>query len=314
MKIFLNAPKSISITLFLLLFMESCVSDMKQDSQKVIPGNSGREILGVKLQPKTLNLLSEIEKSYNKQVCFTTIDKPYSCGKSFLTVRGQTFEATVDFNRSGQSFIATDGTPVIIVSESGKNELTIAHELFHLKYYIKGYPRFVGVVNNKLNRIQVMWFAASFQDEIQHYLFYPQMREIGLDPDLYSREITETVIRNDQWSNAPSGFEDEFRSLEYYCTLMELGGSPKGKEILVKVKDYYKAKKWDKNIEQGNAFAQTVMKVIPDSPQSLVDLTLQGMNELFKNKIKFTQAEWVDNQRISSFSEKLIAYEAHPVN
>jgi hypothetical protein len=133
-------------------------------------------LFGVRLSAAGIKLLREVEKAYGKSVEQTP---PRACA-----IPGE----------AGTSLVREDGTPEISINPAlSQREEVIVHELFHLKLYAEGYHQIQfnaggGLDQEKVNVLADSLLVPWINSQVQHGIFYPRMRRMGLDPAFDQRE------------------------------------------------------------------------------------------------------------------------------
>lgn len=140
-----------------------------------------RKLCEVQLSPRGLELLSEVEKAFNRQI----LDRWYK-----------------NMNLSAAALIAPDGTPTIRCNPAHRdlNEEIIVHELSHLRLRAAGFPttEFSGIEAD-ISR----WIHENLYETIQHWIMYPHLRKLGYSPDAAKKRDVERVISENKFSDEP---------------------------------------------------------------------------------------------------------------
>jgi len=125
------------------------------------------ELCGVKLRPKVVEIVDQIEHYYKE---------PVQCELANLDDKGEAGYAD-----------ATHGIPKIYVDTfTGRQELTIAHELLHIWLGIHGFATNPHVSFDKPNEIDGTRFRSALNiiySDLQHRLIMIKLRAMGFDPD-----------------------------------------------------------------------------------------------------------------------------------
>lgn len=185
----------------------------------------GRELAGVKLRLAAAELLGAVERLHRKPV---------------LVVFRDDFQEGIQ----GYTFTSGDGTPIIgIVPGKGQNEENIVHELFHLKMLAKGYPLF-DFEMPEAERLAHGEFYLNIRtliyDPIAQSLFYPKMRQMGLNPDVNTREQLQKNRLLTEQPSAPKA------SQEWLATyFMKVSIETRDPDIRAELERWYKEKAWN---------------------------------------------------------------------
>jgi len=123
--------------------------------------------------PAAVKLLDEVSQSYKRRTI--AIDTP------------------LPSNIHAAASIAEDGTPIIKVPiDRDPTEADLVHELFHLKLIAEGYA-FIKIDSDaQIPKVMETRLFEWVKDPIEHTIFYPRMRAMGLNPS----EHVEATISN----------------------------------------------------------------------------------------------------------------------
>ena len=231
-----------------------------------------KKLLGpVCLQGESSALLEEVEKLHGKRVQLQNTTK----------------------HDVGNSRTEPDGTPILQLNPSiySKSELrqeaAVVHELFHLKMKANGYP-FVGFEPTALYEAN-----AAFFDEmnllvfstIEHMIFYPQMRKMGLDP---STEFEEYFLQLDQRGDGPTPPNDRQRAVFFMKAALEFTD----RKLVEKLEQWYETHQWSKALAAGKDLAKTVTNSQLSSPDDEIHIFVRCMNILVGDMAKFSLVKW----------------------
>jgi hypothetical protein len=221
-----------------------------------------RELGGVKLRPEAAEVLEAVERVSGKSVS--------------VSLRDDLAEAV-----QGYSFTAQDGTPTIVLARGkGQNEENIVHELFHLKMLNDGYPLFdfdMSDAERSANGKLYLLMRTLIYDPITHSLFYPKMRQMGLDPDSNTREqLQKNRLRSEQ------------PSVEWLATyFMKVSLETSDPKLRDEVEHWYEEKGWTVALQRGRALLQ-VIESLSEDPESVALIVVKCLNVLFHGQSKFT--------------------------
>ena len=254
------------ITLVTIITLENSVAAQPRfidpDRSKLLV----REIAGVKLRPTSALILNSVEKLYQKPV--------------YIVFRDDLGEGVAGYSDTR--------APVLgIARGEGQNEENVIHELFHLKMQAEGYPLFdfeMSAPQPVLRGDMYKTFRELIYDPITHAIFYPKMREMGLDPDANTRA---QLIRNRVRAKQPG---IALPSKEWRATyLMKISLETRDSESKVAVERWYEEKGWDWPITRGKALFQIVATASTDSA-ALATVVVSCFNELFGELAEFRVA------------------------
>lgn len=135
------------------------------------------QLFGNSLIPPGVSLLAEVERLF---------------GKAVIEEQNE----LVDMH--GQTRVDEDGSPVILLnSTSSKSQELIIHELFHLKMIGEGSPTLsynvLQAIPESLQKA-IFWLEFQLRGAIQHSMFYPNMRSMGLQPDIQLKSDVEQIL------------------------------------------------------------------------------------------------------------------------
>jgi hypothetical protein len=221
------------------------------------------------LREESSKLLAEVEKLYGKSVELE-----------------HTTEHELAFARTEE-----DGTPWIkinpwIYSKSElRQEATVVHELFHLKFRASGYP-LLGWESNaayKANALFLEEMAARIFDTIQHVIFYPQMRQMELDP---STEFQEHFLQLERGGGRIPP-NDRQRAVFFMKAFLEFSD----RDLIEKLEQWYKAKQWHEPLATGKELAETIINPI-SSPEDTIHVFVRCMNILVGPEARFSVPRW----------------------
>jgi hypothetical protein len=152
-----------------------------------------------------------------------------------------------DRNYGGESIVEDDGTPkVLINSEGAFKQETLAHELYHLKFRKQGYPRYVpgSFGNFEINPEAFGLLVSEVRDSIQHVIFFPEIRKLGLDPTLNLRAIYRQALRRGDIEKIPI---PQLRAIVYMRVALEAGDPA----LLTETEKVYRKADWGESINLG---------------------------------------------------------------
>lgn len=268
------------ISLIINLFLISSISTQCEGVSQIpqLHASEGRRLFRVILGSPAAALLEEVERSYGKQVREEETDKFPS-------------------NTFGESKIDQEGTPVITINPSrGRTERNIVHELYHLKLKAEGFPtfkvRYVPVQPSPESRQVLSVLIPRFNEIIQHWIFYPEMRKMRLDPAADLKSDFERDIKMNKFPNMdnPDGIN---LSLLYWKATLELN-DPK---LLDRIEEWYKRKGWNASLAVGKMLQQIVSSAVPRRADEAVNVLLRCLNAFFEGEFRFELEGWDKEMR-----------------
>jgi len=247
----------------IILALTVSINGDAQSNAKIPKANAETRgiLFGIFLRPESIKLLAEVERLSGKQV------REY--------MEQDSGGETVAF-----SFIEADGTPFITIrGERGLNEDTIVHELFHLKMIVKGFPILVTCPTPDISNPNVIEYAkfvrANVDNAIQHWMFYPEIRRMGLKPqDGYDKLAT--VNQSNDWNDLTEFNKREGRILRFFRNTLEINEPP----ILENLVRWYKSKGWNEELEVGQRMVMLVKNAYLSNPQNVVQIIKRCLKEL----------------------------------
>lgn len=219
---------------------------------------------GISLSPASLNLLHDVEKRFGRAV---------HC------------ETHMEFTDLGASHVAADGTPEIVVDMyEGKTEENIVHELFHLQLHAKGFPQHFQVSllpNTAAGPFQQV--AEQLGSLVEHRLFYPQMRRMGLDPTRQYRKELEISLAQTRLF----GVQLAEKRIVDYAEISLLIGDP---TLTRTVEKWYLTEGWTAQLARGKKLAWYLANFNPDTPAKKRTAVDVGLEIVFGRKL---DANWL---------------------
>src|SRR5437773_5736634 len=158
-----------------------------QDAEQA-KNEASSQVFGIPIRKGTIDLIQKVESLYQKPLCVTSFQEKEKCGTL-------TEEYSIDF--FGVASVSLEGAPVVLLDETGRNETTLVHELFHLKLTAEGYPTFESHIDKALKPDPIKHVMLIVSNSLEHRVFYPEMRTMGLDPDRLVRAELENLMSGD---------------------------------------------------------------------------------------------------------------------
>jgi len=250
-------------------------------------------MFGIDLSSGAKQLIAEVEEAFGKPVLEREV-------------------TTWEPSHYGESSVAEDGTPTVTInSATGKTEATVVHELFHLKLRVEGFPilayQFPPGQNTQANREFMSWVGAHLRDPIQHSIFYPLMRDIGVDPDAELKTELDQALARNEFLNLNSATKDTALALYYLKAALQLNDD----EMLRGIVRWYKKKGWRDSLTLGKKLSQIVLNAEPQTPDEEIRVFVRCMNLLLRGLAKFEVVEW-RNQVMGTFSQRAVLIRVLP--
>jgi len=238
----------------------------------VLPTNQTdrTSLLGIDLTPAAQQLLREVGELYGIPVQVEIV-------------------ASLPGGSHGDSAVLSDGTPLVrINAATGKTERNIVHELLHLKLANKGFAavEFETPEGKVVDQTFGDWLRNDINDPIMHFIFYPQMREMGLMPAfLLKVKLEDDIERGD--------YEGEVNSLNRVVNYFEAALELNDTQLLHRIEQWYQEKGWTDSLTLGKRVAEIVSAANPQTPEDHIDTLIGCLNVLLLNRFQFK--EWTSS-------------------
>ena len=286
----LRSTKTILISCFIFsvfLFTVNC------NAQRETIKKQNRKMFGVTLSSESTKLLLEVEDLYKQSVREEIAD-------------------SWELSRQGESKLSMEGIPIIQVNSiSGRKESTIVHELFHLKLKTKGFPiiawKFPPGQKTPSNIEFVSWLRKFVMDPLQHYIFYPEMRELGIMPDSFEKAEFEQAILDNNFKGINEASKNLTITLYYLKALLEFTDH----DLLVRIGSWYEKNGWHSQLKLGKEFYEKVIESKPINPQNISTVFLQIINSLCQDSAYFEFQE-LGSRTMGAFKEPLVVIKVLP--
>lgn len=212
---------------------------------------SGRDlsVLGFVPQQRVRRLLLDVQKRFGKPIRFEWVEL---------------FDPD---DRLGESDVSLDGSPVIRLrtrvpaSAALPLEDTVVHELFHLQLIAEGFPAVdlrLHESDHERRSAPAHLRDAAFSDvrtqlwdPILHFIFFPRVFNIGLDPGRLRRRSVRARVRSD----STRGLQDSYHRAQYvYQSALELGEG----SVMAELESWYERHGWGEDLALGKKMASIV--------------------------------------------------------
>ncbi len=218
-------------------------------------------LLGVKLRPEVLLLVTEVETKTGEKIDAEFIELPE-------------FEL-------GTSYISDDGVAVIrvdykIEKDPKKLQAVIVHELLHLRLRVNGYPTFLFSPTVKTAKGLAQKVEQSNVNDvtsmIEHRIFESEMKKFGLfDVIDLAGDILRLAKRN-------KGREDEQSdTINYARAILEY----QNVRDIEAVRAAYKSNGWERSLRSGRVLADIIRNPALKSPSDSEATFLRCVTELY---------------------------------
>src|ERR1700722_670009 len=181
---------------------------------------------GLSLSSGTQSLLAQVEKAFHHSIVERSLD---------------------DGQLLGSSYVNEEGYPVVSLSPIGRDEPTLAHELMHL--VLDGSAP-TGIAQRELTSALFL-----IRDPIEHWIFAPRLKKLGLSPDEYNIERMRGFLKDGRFRGLAPATEDSMRAVFYYEAVLVLDHDP---DLLRQIKDRYGENGWLKERELGQSMGDVV--------------------------------------------------------
>ena len=237
----------------------------------------GRKLFDVDLRSDARILWAQVEEHYGRQVRELKIDD-----------LGYTYYG-------GLASVDPDGTPVIEVTNTDPvTEEKIVHELYHLKLYTEGflviridYPKEWEI---EKEQPRVRFIVAQVYDTIEHWIFYPRMREMGLVPDdvLRSNADRMVYISDVVDEDVPGLTRGDALAIEYFKAALLLSDE----RLLKLLTEHYRRRGWNDALRRGTMMAEMVKEARPSTPEEVVNTLLRCLSVIERGQHAYKLAGW----------------------
>jgi hypothetical protein len=283
----IQSPSRVSATLLILIAsIPACgpqpgIKGANENTHATTPNN--RRMFGVELRPQAAALLAEIEEHYRKQVRAESKDK---LEHSYY---------------AGIASVDTGGTPVIELSNyAPPTEERIVHELFHLKLYAEDFPVIrIEYPSNwregSRKQAHVRYLVSQIYDTIEHWIFYPRMREMGISPDEVLKRNVELDLEEDPASaERIAGVpERDYLTIYYFKAAVLLSDE----NLFERLTDLYSRKRWYEPLAVGRIMADRVTASKPASPDEAISVLLRCLEVIQRDSNSFEITKRETEQR-----------------
>lgn len=242
-----------------------------------LPARAQTKVLDVPLRRSSVALLRSVEKGFGTSVRFEEV-------------------GGWELSRYGESSVEPDGTIVVrLNAHSGKTEATVVHELWHLKLKLSGFPlgiryRFPEGRGTDANKQYMQWIGLHLRDPIEHYIFYPKMRKMGIEPDRELKGELLDAMKNDRFPNlVPGPNEGTARALYFLKARLQLEPD---RVLLAKLSAWYTKQGWEADRVVGERIAGYVTQSSLDTEEQEINVFLRCINDLLKSSARFVLHDW----------------------
>lgn len=207
---------------------------------------------------------------------------------------------TQDFY-GGESMIADDGTPTIYLNPFNPHRLaTMAHELWHLLLKAKGYPSFTLHIDAALDNEVVFNTHSAVKEYALHYLFFPEIERLGLDPRANVTSWMKNVCDNGKVAGlAPK----MLRVVTYLRALLESNDQ----QIVARMRAAYESNAWGHEVELATRAWQTIRNGDLRTPQGYIAICRTVVNDLFRGVCFFSEPQ-TTSVRKGNVEERFVEY------
>jgi hypothetical protein len=237
-------------------------------------GSRDGRLLGIRLRPKVLILLQEVEKLYGRVV-----------EAEFADIS----ESSEGGDTAGKAIITDDGRPTIKVDkhvnpkDTNRVEAIIAHELLHLRLRAMRYPvLYFHGETGLMESVGPYLLAAGngLRNGIEHWMFIPAMKAMGF------ASVSEIRIGAEKFGSAAKTGrgDDVLLALYYYRATIEYENPVQLSELR---REYVEGGR-SGVVKLGERLAQIVYENNPRTPDEVAKTLLSCLDALFQKQIVFT--------------------------
>lgn len=218
------------------------------------------------LRPNALILLAEVEAAFGKAVC---IDEAGHYAP----------------NEHGKACVTKDGTPVIKLNPRSDNmERTIVHELFHLRFRAAGFADVSYYFPDlTINKDVLLSIANTFLQTVEHWMFFPAIREMGIDPTAHLK----AALRAGEYRTID---RTDLRTLayRYYDTKLLVDNA----NLVSQLSAWYKANGLTDAIAKGEELVGLVTNSNPRTPKDEIATYVKILNAVPGISTRFELDSW----------------------
>lgn len=251
-----------------------------------------RTLFSIDLRPEAANLLNEVEKLYGTPV------------REVIEGLG---------GNLGDTTVLSDGAPEIRIDpNSGRSEQTIVHELFHLKLRKEGFPELVfefppGTVIGENERRWANWNNTIVREPLQHRIFYPLMRQMGLVPDEGLRAGFNDLVRKGEYTGVVPENAFAVHTGQYLRALLET----EDEEFLDRFTSWFEEKGWQDSIRAARELKEMIDQRDPRTPEEEINTLVEVLNRLYRNTARLAVKGWSEEQR-GNHTQRLVTIKISP--
>ena len=250
------------------------------------------EVLGVALRPEAAEILEDIERIAMAKLETRPVSLPNPALSTMV-----------------RSYISDYGVPTIEVPVGSKlTEEQVLHELLHINQWAHGFPRDVGFSYGSLRsqaaitRLKPV-IGPFFFDTIDHFVFFPRMRRMGVDPyatarlllreeivlDRLPTEIVELAKANEIESHAIWTFKVALEADD--PNIVTASEESRGLN--------------NEGLRIGKALAQIVTARNPQTPDEVASTRIAALNCLLGKQGRFSFSGWTEKKKGHIVERKL---------
>jgi hypothetical protein len=252
-----------------------------------------RRLFAVSLSPATSQILTDVENAYG------------------LPIREEVVE-NWEASHYGENFVDSNGTPVIRLNRfTGQTESTILHELLHLRMKAKGFPSLSFELSagdaTESNKEWIRWLGFHLQDPILHWMFYPDMRRLGVNPDSELEAEFEEILKAGRFPNLAGASEKEALILYYLKARLQLDSN----SLLARIDEFYQRNGWTAERTLANRLFDLILNANPDTPEKEIKAFIECVNVLLQGRAQFRLKKWEEVKK-GAFLEKAVVIQVLP--
>jgi len=261
-----------------------------EGNDNILPG---KKMFNIRLSLEATELISQVEKGYGQSI---------------------REEEVLNFNGFGESLTSNSGRPVIRINPiTGRNESTIVHEAFHLLLKLEGYPilayEFPDNEKTSINFKYMKLARSHLYDGILHWVFYPRMKQIGVDTNEGVREQLEKAFRSDAFDNLNPAIDREVLAIYYAQAKLELNDL----KLVNKITEWYISQGWIRPLKNGEKIEQIIIQENPQTPEASVAVFVECLNLLLQGSAYLKIKGWFERAR-GLIMEKVAIIQVLPSN
>jgi hypothetical protein len=236
-------------------------------STTAAPQDKIRSPFGINARRSVLALMSEVERAFGHSIVERISE---SSDRSF-----------------GEYSVSLDGAPTITLARSDLTEANLVHELMHFKLMAEGYPRIQWILppqhRNSEMVNELYGILPWLRDPIEHYMFRPAMKAMGIVADPEDIMVLETYLKQKH-----SKEDRRISILRLFALTLSVEDDRLQRGLLAS----YERDGLSTEARIGSEMVRQVRDMRPMTPRQEVDCFLACINTFWAGERKATFVSW----------------------